>query len=189
VTNTLDDQLAAAQADEAKALERKTVLGSELDAAVTAQDYLTAERLKAELPRAELDWALAHAQAEGLAAAAKHLADEQAQRDAAAAEAERLRQARVLLDDAAAAEQQATADFDRHFADIAPGIDAVRATLAAAVAAERQVIAARVAQNEALATLGQPKILLRPYGHNPLADRINGNEHLSVIHRMPFKLG
>ena len=140
----LDVELAAAMAENTADTAAVAALEAELRDVVAAGDYAAAAELQAQLEPARQRAAICGGRVAGLRAAAERLA-EQRRADEALITRERARE--QALQDQAAAEfdrASAQAEAEQRYAECAAGLDAIRASFRAAVAAEQAAHAAQL---------------------------------------------
>lgn len=179
----LSGQLAKAQQEARKAREASDVLQSQFEAAVAEERFDDAKALKDQLSPAHGAATLAEAHAKALADVTTRMQAEHAERERTAqAEFERA-QAREHLAVATEAEQAALEAVQRHFAEAQAGLDAVRASLAKATAAETEAWQARSDAQSALVTLGERPDGMRMAKPNFASSRIEASALLTAIVR------
>jgi colicin import membrane protein len=145
----LDQQLAAARRNAAEKRQAVDGLAAQLRTAVAEQRYADAEALKQELPDAEHEWVVAHAEAQALEGALAHLALERQQRDAAEQAERRKQQAIGHLNAAAERERELMDELASVRAELTAGVAAVQETIRRGYELESAVRQARTAQAQA----------------------------------------
>lgn len=179
----LSGQLAKAQQEARKAREAAVVLQSAFEQAVAEERFDDAKALKDQIPPAHGAATVAEAHAKALADVTAQMQAEHAERERAAqAEYERA-QAREQLAAANEAEQAALDAVQRHWAEAMAGLDAVRASLADATAAETEAWQARSAGYSAMVTLGERPSGMRMAKPNFASARIEASSLLTALVR------
>lgn len=151
----LQAKLASHRAEAARLAEQLATLEGKLAAALAAEEYAVAQGLKGEIPPVREALALAQAQARALQDVLGQLRHDEDERHRAEEAEQRRRTAEDALARAVQAEQDATAEMARRFAEVNPTLDAARESLLAAIACEEHIHYARTVANDALVTLGQ----------------------------------
>lgn len=172
-------QQAAAQRDAKRLADQLAGLEAKLSTAVAREEFSVAESIKVEVADVRSAWVMAEAQARAIGDVLGQVAQQEAERAVRDAEEQRREQARAQVDRAIQAEREATAEYQRHTADIQPGLAAVRESLRAALACEAAIEFARRTAYEAMVTLGERGPGMRIYGPTSVSVKI---EHDPVLH-------
>lgn len=179
----LSGKLAKAQQEARKARENSDLLQSQFDAAVAEERFDDAKALKDRLPDAHGTATLAEAHAKALADLTAQMQAEHAERERTAQAEYARAQAREHLAAATEAEQAALEAVQRHFAEAIAGLDAVRASLAKATAAETTAWRARTDAYSCFVTLGERPAGMRMPKANYASSRIEASPLLTAIVR------
>ena len=152
---SLDQRLAAARRNAAEKRQALDGIAGRLRTAVSEQRYADAEAVKQELPAAEHEWVVAHAEAQALEGVLAELARERQQRDAAEQLERRRQQAAGHLNAAAERERELLDDLESVRAELVAGIEAIQATIRRAYQLEGAVRQARADQWAARVDAGE----------------------------------
>ena len=151
----LEQRLAATRRNAAERRQALDGLTGQLRTAVAEQRYGDAEQIKQELPEAEHEWVVAHAEAQALEGVLAQLAHERQQRDAAE-QAERRKQLAIgHLNAAAERERELLDELESVRAELVAGVDAIQMTIRRAYQLEGAVRSARADQWQARVDAGE----------------------------------
>jgi hypothetical protein len=172
---------ASASLEAARLAEALDELQAKLTAAVAKEDFTTADQIKAKIGPAQAEWILAEAQVRAFADVLAQVATQEAERMAAEAAERRLVEAQAQLEAAQGVEHMAKAEFERHWADVEPGVAAVRESMSIAMNAERALDDARRSMHQAQVTLGLRSDGLPVYALGEAKRRIDEDPVLARI--------
>jgi chromosome segregation ATPase len=178
----LQERLTGAQQEATRLGDVLAELETKLAAAVKDREFSTAETLKTEVDAVRERWVFSEAQSRALSDVLGQVAREQAEREAAAATEKLREQARADYERATQAEQAATAELQRHLADVDPGLAAVQESLRSAKAAEERVRVALQAGYQALVALGEREPGMRIFGPVAATVRLERSDILLRIY-------
>lgn len=158
-------------------------LESRLQNAIQAEQYDDAHEIKALLPAADEDWAIAAAELQALETQVDALGRQRAQRDADEAAARRKQQAGKNLADAAQRERQGMENLAELKAEIVAGVGAVQDSISRAYLVEGQVRQARADVHQAHVDLGEASPGKEIVGPNLVSSYVERSQALIMIRR------
>ena len=179
----LTAQLGQAQQEARRLREAATIAETQFRAAVDEERFSDAEALKGGIQPAHAAALLAEAHAKAIADVLEQAHRERDERERAEAAARAVEAAREQHVRAVEAEQAALDEIQQYWAEAMAGIDAVRASLCAAVAAEGTALQARSDAFSCLVTLGEREPGTRIAGPNYASARIAASRTLDHIFR------
>lgn len=179
----LTAQLGQAQEKARRLREAATIAENKFRTAITEERFTDAETLKSGIQPAHAEALLAEAHARAIADVLEQARREHDERERAEEAARAVEVAREGHARAVEAEQAAMDTIQAHWAEAMAGIDAVRESLRAAVAAEGTALQARSEAFSCLVTLGEREPGTRITGPNYASARIAASRVLDHIYR------